>query len=382
MDNLTHSLVGLAAAKAGLERLSPAATTLCIVAANAPDADIVVLVFGDRWSLLQHHRGITHALIGTAVLTFLIPLLFYGIDAGVAKLRGRRPTVNLKGLLIASAIVSVTHPLLDWTNNYGIRFFLPWRSNWSYGDLVFIVDPIIWLVFGTALFLVTSRSWKQKILWLMIATVTTLLVLWSPRRSDLPNPTLISAIWLGAIVTAVVLSFRGVGIRWGRRVAIAPLIFLVLYWSGLAFAHRMALKQATSEASTIAKQNDETVIKLAAMPTLANPSRWDCVFETDRAVYRFPISLAVRDSNASVVRYEKSAPGVEFAMQKLTGDRRVGLFLGFARFPVVQLSDPGCATRTLVQLADLRYTEPGNPRGSFSLEIPIECPSVLQSPDR
>lgn len=382
MDNLTHSLVGLAAAKAGLERLSPAATTLCIVTANAPDADIVVLVFGDRWSLLQHHRGITHALIGTAVLTFLIPLLFYGIDAGVAKLRGRRPTVNLKGLLIASAIVSVTHPLLDWTNNYGIRFFLPWRSNWSYGDLVFIVDPIIWLVFGTALFLVTSRSWKQKILWLMIATVTTLLVLWSPRRSDLPNPTLISAIWLGAMVTAVVLSFRGVGIRWGRRVAIAPLIFLVLYWSGLAFAHRMALKQATSEASTIAKQNDETVIKLAAMPTLANPSRWDCVFETDRAVYRFPISLAVRDSNASVVRYEKSAPGVEFAMQKLTGDRRVGLFLGFARFPVVQLSDPGCATRTLVQLADLRYTEPGNPRGSFSLEIPIECPSVLQSPDR
>ena len=29
MDNLTHSLVGLAAAKAGLEKLSPGATVVC-----------------------------------------------------------------------------------------------------------------------------------------------------------------------------------------------------------------------------------------------------------------------------------------------------------------------------------------------------------------
>jgi inner membrane protein len=52
MDNLTHSFLGLAAAKAGLEKLSPGATALCVLAANAPDADIVVLAFGDRWSFL------------------------------------------------------------------------------------------------------------------------------------------------------------------------------------------------------------------------------------------------------------------------------------------------------------------------------------------
>ena len=44
MDNLTHSLVGLTAAKAGLEKLSPGATLLCLIAANAPDGDIFVLV--------------------------------------------------------------------------------------------------------------------------------------------------------------------------------------------------------------------------------------------------------------------------------------------------------------------------------------------------
>ena len=45
--------------------------------------------------------------------------------------------------MLASFIVSATHPLLDWTNNYGIRFFLPWSQKWSYGDLVFIVDPYL-----------------------------------------------------------------------------------------------------------------------------------------------------------------------------------------------------------------------------------------------
>jgi len=51
------------------------------------------------------------------------------------------------------------------------------------------------------------------------------------------------------------------------------------------------------------------------------------------------------------------------------------VFLGFARFPVLQLADPDCVTRTLVQIADLRYTEPGRSRGTFSLEMPVDCPN-------
>mgnify|MGYP006161246883 CR=1 FL=1 len=72
MDNLTHSLVGLTAAKAGLDKVSPGATTLCILAANAPDVDVAILLFGDRWTYLHHHRGITHAILGVAVLAFLL----------------------------------------------------------------------------------------------------------------------------------------------------------------------------------------------------------------------------------------------------------------------------------------------------------------------
>src|SRR6476660_8194671 len=104
MDNLTHSLVGLTAAKAGLEKLSPGATALCVLAANAPDSDIIVLAFGDRWDFLQHHRGITHSIVGVIALAILLPLIFYSFDRLWSRFRDRQPTTRLKGLLLASFI--------------------------------------------------------------------------------------------------------------------------------------------------------------------------------------------------------------------------------------------------------------------------------------
>jgi inner membrane protein len=120
MDNLTHSLIGLTAAKAGLEKLSPGATALCILAANSPDSDIVVLIFGGRWEFLQHHRGITHSILGSLALAIALPLVFYGTDRLIAGIRSRQPKLKLKGLLLASLLATATHPIMDWTNNYGM----------------------------------------------------------------------------------------------------------------------------------------------------------------------------------------------------------------------------------------------------------------------
>jgi len=120
----------------------------------------------------------------------------------------------------------------------------------------------------------------------------------------------------------------------------------------------------------------ETVSRLAAMPTLADPLNWDCVFETDRATYRFRLFL-LGDKNPSsrVVRYEKPSGELAEVMEYVSQQRPAQVFLGFARFPVAKLSDPNCTTQTLVQLADLRYTEPGRSRGSFALELPVDCPA-------
>ena len=371
MDNLTHSLVGLTVAKAGLERLSPGATTLCVLAANAPDADIIVLAFGDRWTFLQYHRGISHAIVGVIGLAFLLPLIFYAVDRLWSRFRNRAPKTKLKGLLIASFIASATHPFLDWTNNYGIRFLLPWSQKWSYGDLVYIVDPYLWLILGGASFLLTAKSRILKFIWAFIAAVLTFLIIASPRSNALPNPRLIALVWIVALIVLIVLLLKEVPERWGRSIAFVAIALVLSYWTFLGFAHSRAIARGSEEAANLATANGETVARLATMPRLANPFRWDCVFETDRATYRFELGLVGDPTAGAPVRYPKPAPEL---VNTVSQQRPARVFLNFARFPVMQLADPGCTTRTLVQLADLRYTEPGQSRGSFSFELPIGCP--------
>jgi inner membrane protein len=370
MDNLTHSLVGLTAAKAGLEKLSPGATALCLLAANAPDADIVVLAFGDRWAFLQHHRGITHAIIGVIALAFVLPLIFYFVDLLWSRLRHQPQTVKLKGLLLASFIVSATHPLLDWTNNYGIRFLLPWNERWFYGDLVFIVDPFMWLVLGGAAFLLSAKTRSGKFIWAAVAAVLTFLIIASERSNNLPNPRLIALLWIVTVVSLIVLFVTGAGKRWGSRIPLISFALVLVYWTLLAFAHSRAISRGSEQAVRMASGNGETVARLAAMPRLANPFRWDCVFETDRATYRFDLGLLDDAPSGRVVRYAKEAPELKATVSR---QRPAQIFLGFARFPVMQLEDPGCTTRTLVQLADLRYPD------NFLLKVPISCPATRKT---
>ena len=371
MDNLTHSLVGLTAARAGLERLSPGATLLCVLAANSPDSDVIILAFGDRWDYLQHHRGITHAVVGVLSLAILLPLVFYAVDRIWSRFRRQPPKINLKGLMLASFVVSATHPLLDWTNNYGIRFWLPWSGKWSYGDLVFIVDPYIWLMLGGATFLLGARTKLLKFMWGGVAVFTIYLIVASPRSPSLPNRNLLAAFWIVALIVLTVLFVKGARERWGRKIAFVAIALVLCYWSFLAFAHSRAFRWGAEEAARLAGSNGETMARLAAMPTVANPFRWDCVFETERAVYRFSLNLLGNDQPGNSVRYVKTPELLEIVKQQ----RPAQVFLGFARFPVMQLDNPHCTSQTLVHLADLRYTEPRRSRGTFAVSLPIDCPT-------
>jgi inner membrane protein len=378
MDNLTHSLVGLTAAKAGLERLSPGATALCVLAANSPDADIVALIFGGRWAFLQHHRGISHSIAGAFALALALPLLFYLVDLLLARWNNRARNVKPAGLFLASLVVTATHPILDWTNNYGVRFLLPWNPRWFYGDFVFIVDPFLWTVLGGAAFLLTAKTRMRLITWLVIALVPSYLVLVGsvgPRlmTSEIP----LRVLWILALIALVSLYRRDIGERAGAKIAIVALATVAIYCFGLAAIHVVALQQAKVQAATIANQSAEHVVKVAAMPTLANPTEWICVMETDQATYRFNLSLLqTARGKLNFVRYEKPQGVVSEAVAEAAQDSRSQVFLGFARFPVVRVLGEDCATQTLVQFADLRYTEPGIGRGTFSLDVPVECPAL------
>ncbi|HEY8411267.1 MAG TPA: hypothetical protein VIK76_07690, partial [Pyrinomonadaceae bacterium] len=159
------------------------------------------------------------------------------------------------------------------------------------------------------------------------------------------------------------------------RIAFTAFALVLCYWTFLAFAHARALARGTEAATRLATARGETVGRVAAMPRLANPFRWDFVFDTDRATYRFIVDVTNDATTSDAVRYEKPSGELKAALDSIAQQKPVRVFLGFARFPVLQLEDPDCVSATLVQLADLRYTEPGQSRGSFSLEVPVDCPN-------
>jgi inner membrane protein len=391
MDPFTHTLVGMAAAKVGLERLSPLATTVCVLAANSPDSDIVVGLTTDRWTYLHHHRGITHSIVGVIALALIVPTLVWLVERGWTKLRHRQPKSRYRGLLLASAIVTATHPVMDWTNNYGVRPFLPWSGRWFYGDLVFIVDPFILLVVGGAAFLATRNRWPQLVLWALLgaAFIALSFVIGGRRDPGLEGAAVARFVLLFGVLLLVTIRLAGVARGREKLIAAGALAFVVLYWGGLALAHRRALSEATLVANHAASQLRESVSRVVAMPTLANPTRWFCIAETDRAIYRFAVKLGnspAPDSLQIVDGYQIDAPEAIERFEKPTNkavalidlasrDRRAEILLDFARFPIAHVTEPDCLSRTIVQISDLRYTKPGSGRGTFSLNVPVECAS-------
>lgn len=137
MFNSTHSLLGIAIAKSGLDRWTPHATTTAVIASNFPDIDAFTL-FADSPIYLEHHRGITHSVFAIPFLAALLAGIIYRLSVHT-----RRGQANFRGLFGISLIVMMTHPLLDYLTPYGMRPFLPFVEKWIYGDTLFIIDPTL-----------------------------------------------------------------------------------------------------------------------------------------------------------------------------------------------------------------------------------------------
>ena len=128
----------------------------------------------------------------------------------------------------------------------------------------------------------------------------------------------------------------------------------------------------------LSARRGETPVRLAAMPLLADPSRWLYVAETDRATYKFLISVAGKNEDVAnnALRFEMPQGREAEILALAARDGRAQIFLNFARFPAARLRGD-CLSETLVQLADIRYTEPGaGRRGTFNLEFPVECEAI------
>lgn len=155
MDNLTHSLVGALLGRTGLERLTGRATPTLILAANLPDIDsFIAPLFGA--APITEHRGFSHGIGGLLLLPLVVSAIILAWDRW-RPFNGQ--PVRPRALLLLAAIGTLSHPLLDFSNTYGVRLLEPLSNRWFYGDTLFIIDVWIWaaLIAGFGL----SR-WREK----------------------------------------------------------------------------------------------------------------------------------------------------------------------------------------------------------------------------
>src|SRR5205085_12108056 len=161
-------------------------------------------------------------------------------------------------------------------------------------------------------------------------------------------------IWIVGIVAMIILRVVRFDKRIGPKVAFAALLTVGIYWGGLAMAHHPAYARTATAANELPSARGETVVRLAAMPMLATPFRWQSVAETDRALYRFTIELNNNSTEQfanAASRFEKPT-GPEAQLVSLAErDRRAQTLLGFARFPLAKAEDVNCIGQTLVQFA-------------------------------
>jgi inner membrane protein len=300
MDNITHTLTAVALSQAGFNRKTRYATLTLIVAANLPDVDMISRV-GGTVTYLKYHRGITHSILGVTVLALLLAWVVYTLGRRARPKPG--PALNGRWLLLAAWVGTASHLLMDFTNSYGVRPFLPFSARWYAADIMFVFDPLLLglLVIGlglpAVLRLVSEEVGAKK-----------------------PRP------------------------RWG---AVFCLCALVGLWGLRAFAHRRVV--SLLDAHTYSEQNP---LRLGAFPSPANPFQWTGVVETESAYHVLPADALADDvdpAQAQLFRKPDMSPPLKAALATRTGR----IFMDFARFPWADTeeTDEGY----LVSIRDLRF---------------------------
>ena len=263
VDPIAHTLVGATLAESGLKRHTPLATAALVLGANAPDIDILAQIGGADAGLALR-RGHTHGVLAMLALPLVLTGLLLAWDRGVRLRRHpERPPAGARPLLLLTLGATLTHPLLDWLNTYGVRLLMPFDGRWFYGDSLFIVDPWLWLLMAAAVVLAHSRGKPSAGAWLVLGLATSALV----TLTDLV-PLGVKIGWLLGVLTIIALRLRGAEQR-ARAIAGRCLLALVLYIGSMVIASRRAVANVDGWLHT--QQIHATV--LAADPQPGNPFR-------------------------------------------------------------------------------------------------------------
>ncbi|HTW60912.1 MAG TPA: metal-dependent hydrolase [Terracidiphilus sp.] len=353
MEPITHFLTGACIGRAGFNRKTAYATLAAVLAAEAADLDIL-WGFAGPVEELKHHRGITHTFIAAPVVAGVIVGAVWLLSRWARANKDRRKPaaqepshpmrrktdhrepdtpppepapasravqpVRWGWLYLTALVAALSHLMLDWTNNYGVRPFFPFNPRWYAGSFVFIAEPVLWALLLLALF-----------------------VPWVLGLADRE---------MGAKKTP----FRGRG--W----AIFALAGMVALWAWRWYEHAqgMALVENAQVAS-------EPVTRLALEPYMVNPYHWHAILETNDFYQTAEVNTWTgeieSDPEKDVMYKPADTPAVEAAKQTFLG--RVYLDWGswavvrdLGPEPVKGMAPPDLPPDrhwTTVEFSDLRF---------------------------
>ena len=180
MDNLTHTLISAMVGEA-IHRSTPASPTLTdgarrnvaiavmVIGGNLPDADVIWTGWGgSQLTYLLHHRGHTHTILGSLVLSLLV---FVAVRLWWRYRKVEPAPADIRFLVVLSVLAPLLHIALDFTNSYGVHPFWPVDNRWYYGDAIFIVEPLLWACSAVLLFTLRSRAMRALVGLVLVAGV-------------------------------------------------------------------------------------------------------------------------------------------------------------------------------------------------------------------
>jgi inner membrane protein len=338
MDPLTHTLVGANLAATPLGDRTRLAAAALIIGANLPDVDSILYFTGHDDLALGFRRGWTHGVLALV----LLPILQTALLMLYARLRPdpQRP-VHARWLLLLSAMAILTHPFLDWLNNYGLRWLMPFRGTWFYGDSVYIMDPWLWLILGCGWLAGKRASPVLLTLWLFFVGALVWIV--SGRA-----PEYVPLVIVVALILLATLFVRG-----SRSLATIALIVAFVYIGGRLTVHAMTVNAIQRELPAAQR--------VMASPHPIDPRRWEVVVQTPDAYRYGRYDWRSRSLTLAAEALPLPQPSVEWdAAQR---DPSIRGFVTWMRFPWYEIERRPDGTHVLVH--DARYMTRRRAGGGF-----------------
>lgn len=326
MDNLTHSLAGLAVGELIHRTLPPEPDAArqstrrrmllvsCWAANNFPDLDLLLKGrLPEPIGYLLDHRGHTHTLLFALPQALLLMALVWLLWPAARSLLRTSSAARL-GLVAASGIGLAMHIGFDFLNSYGVHPFYPFDARWLYGDTLFIVEPLLWMAFGAPLIMMLRRRWLKIACGLLLGGIFAA----SLVQEFLHWSSVAALLAVGGALAAVQLRS---GER-GRQALAAGMLVAVCLAAGQALVALQGKQAVTARLAQLAPE--ARVLDVAMTPFPANPLCWSFVsVERDDAGGLYRLRRGMYAPLPGVVPVGACPPGL--ALKDMTGTPQIGL---------------------------------------------------------